>query len=173
MPAKRYSLWDGGVYDNLGLEPLYKVGEGYRDGVDFLLVSDASARLSGDIGTIQRTLKLWSRGIRVVDIAREQVRGLRARSVVAHFQQSPCSGSYLSIGKTVHEIYKAASDKAPAGASLSDDDVARAAQYKTTLRRMSGEEFDLLRQHGFEVANATLATRHKKRFGYRAMPPEK
>ena len=47
-----YHLWDGGVYENLGLEVLYKIGADkktgrkLRDDVDFCLVSDASAPLA-------------------------------------------------------------------------------------------------------------------------------
>ena len=57
--------------------------------------------------------------------------------------------------------------KAPAGEHLEEVDVAWAERFKTTLRRLSGEEFELLRRHGFEVANATLATRQADRFSYR------
>ena len=40
------TLWDGGVYDNLGVEPLCKPNGGFRDGFDFLIVSDASTLLT-------------------------------------------------------------------------------------------------------------------------------
>lgn len=170
--AKRYTLWDGGVYDNLGVEPLFKPGIGYSDGFDFLLVSDASAPLSLDVGMVQRTLKPWRRGLRLIDVATEQVRTLRARSLVAHLQQSLDSGVYLRIGNTVDKVYKPVGGEVPAGVKLGDDDVARAERFETTLRRLSGEEFELLRRHGFEVANATLAARQKKLFSYRVAPPE-
>ena len=139
---------------------------------DFLLVSDASAPLSLDVGMVQRTLKPWRRGLRLIDVATEQVRALRARSLVAHLQQSPDSGVYLRIGNTVDKVYKTVGRKVPAGVKLGDDDVARAERFETTLRRLSGEEFDLLRRHGFEVANATLAARQEKLFSYRVAPPE-
>ena len=166
-PAKRYALWDGGVYDNLGVESLFKPGGGFRDGFDFLVVSDASAPLSLDIGRVKPVLMPWRRALRLVDVATEQVRGLRARALIAEFQRSPAAGVYVRIGNTVEMVYRAVRRKAPAGEHLEEVDVARAERFKTTLRRLSGEEFELLRRHGFEVANATLATRQADRFSYK------
>ena len=166
-PAKRYALWDGGVYDNLGVEALFKPGGGFRDGFDFLVVSDASAPLALDVGRFGRTLMPWRRALRLVDVATDQARGLRARSVVAEFERSPGAGVYVRIGKTVDAVYRAVRREAPPGAHLGEVDVARAGGFQTTLRRLSGEEFELLRRHGFEVANATLATRQADRFSYR------
>lgn len=169
-PSKRYALWDGGVYDNLGVEALFKPGGGFRQGFDFLVVSDASAPLSLDTGRVGRTFTPWRRPLRLVDVATEQARGLRARSVVAEFQRSPEAGVYVRSGNTVDAVYRAVRQEAPAGAHLKEVDVARAERFKTTLRRLSAEEFELLRRHGFEVANATLATRQADRFSY-AGPP--
>ena len=106
-PAKRYALWDGGVYDNLGVESLFKPGGGFRDGFDFLVVSDASAPLSLDVGRVKRTVMPWRRALRLVDVATEQVRGLRARSLVAEFQRSPAAGVYVRSGNTVEMVYRA------------------------------------------------------------------
>lgn len=53
---------------------------------------------------------------------------------------------------------------------MGDAEVARVEQFGTTLRRLSGEEFDLLMRHGFEVANATLATRQAATFSYKVAP---
>ena len=166
-PAKRYALWDGGVYDNLGVEALFKPGGGFRDGFDFLVVSDASAPLSLDVGRVERTLMPWRRALRLVDVATEQARGLRARSVVAEFRRTPEAGVYVRSGNTIDAVYRAVRREPPAGARLRQVDVARAERFKTTLRRLSGEEFELLRRHGFEVANATLATRQADRFSHR------
>ena len=169
-PAKRYALWDGGVYDNLGVEPLFKPGGGFRDGFDFLLVSDASAPLTLDSGKVRRTLMPWRRALRLVDVATEQVRGLRARSLVAEFQRGTNAGVYVRLGNTVEKVYGAVGGSAPAGEALGEDDVAWAAGFQTTLRRLKGREFDLLVRHGFEVANATLATRQEPVFSYEARP---
>ena len=109
----------------------------------------------------------WRRALRLVDVATEQVRGLRARALIAEFQRSPASGVYVRLGNTVEMVYRALRREAPAGEHLEEVDVAWAERFKTTLRRLSGEEFELLRRHGFEVANATLATRQADRFSYK------
>ena len=169
-PAKRYELWDGGVYDNLGTEPLFKPGGGFRDGFDFLLVSDGSSPLSLDPRTLQRMLKPGHRALRLVDVATEQVRALRARSLIAEFQRFPDAGVYLRIGNTVQDIYRAVDKDAPPGNHLSPTEAAWAKNFKTTLRRLSRKEFDLLMRHGFEVASATIATRQSARFSYKPAP---
>ncbi len=155
------------MYDNLGVESLFKPGGGFRDGFDFLVVSDASAPLPLDVGRVKRTVMPWRRALRLVDVATEQVRGLRARSLIAEFRRSPAAGVYVRIGNTVEKVYRDMHLMAPAGEHLKEGDVTRAERFKTTLRRLSGEEFELLRRHGFEVANATLATRQADRFSYR------
>ena len=163
-PVKQYELWDGGVYDNLGVEPLFKSGDGFREGIDLLLVSDASAALSMDPRTVKE------RALRLVDIATDQVRGLRSRAVVTEFVRRKGSGAYFKMGKTVEKIYGAVKQRAPMGEYLSEKDVKQAATFPTTLRRLTAREFTRLRRHGFEVADATLATRLKGQFSHRATP---
>ena len=107
-PVKRYELWDGGVYDNLGIEPLFKPGGGFREGFDILLVSDASARLRIDPRTVKRMIKPAHRALRLVDIARDQVRGLRSRAIVTEFRCTKGSGAYFRMGNTVEKIYSEA-----------------------------------------------------------------
>ena len=148
------TLWDGGIYDNLGVEALFKPATAYRSGVDFLIVSDASAPL----GTGPRTLRA---PLRVLDIATDQVRGLRARAVVSHLRESPGKGVYLRIGNTEGYIYREAGQPAAAvrraGHSLGASEVLEASMVGTTLRRFTDREYDLLFTHGFQVADATLA----------------
>lgn len=160
---KRYELWDGGVYDSLGLEPLFKSGGGFREGIDFLLVSDASAVLSIDPRRVRE------RAFRLIDIAMDQMRGLRSRSVVTEFIRTG-SGAYFRMGNTVEQIYAAAEKSAPTGDYLSKKDVEQAATFPTTLRRLKVPEFAKLRRHGFEVADATLATYLPGRFARREAP---
>ena len=165
-PLQRYRLWDGGVYDNLGLEALFKPNGGYRDGFDFLIVSDASARFSLDTPSLISRLKPGRRTLRLIDVATEQIRGLRARSLVEGFERGDCAGAYLRIGNTVQKILSDVGLSSPVTTCLSNAAVTTVANFKTTLRRLSSDEFDLIVQHGFEVANATLATRVPKRFRY-------
>ena len=148
------TLWDGGVYDNLGVEALFKPAGAYRAGFDFLIVSDASAPLELETRTLRAPLRL-------LDVATDQVRGLRARAVVSHLRCNPGTGVYLKMGNTQEHIYREANRPAMAerivGDSLRASEVQEAANIGTTLRRCTIREYDLLFSHGHQVADATLS----------------
>ena len=148
------TLWDGGIYDNLGVEALFKPAGGYRDGFDFLVVSDASAPLEPETPTLRAPLRL-------LQIATDQVRSLRARAVVSHLRRNPGTGVYLRIGNTEERIYREAKRAAMAdeivGDSLRASEVQEAAGIDTTLRRFTQREYDLVFAHGHQVADATLS----------------
>ena len=147
-------LWDGGVYDNLGVEALFKPAGLFRDGFDFLIVSDASVRLEAE------TRKLLA-PLRLLNVATDQVRGLRARAVVSHLQRNPGAGAYLRIGNTEKRIYRKAGRAAMVehirADSLGTSQVREAASFATTLRKCTRHEYDLLFTHGYQVADATLS----------------
>lgn len=148
------ALWDGGVYDNLGIEALFKPSGAYRDGFDFLIVSDASAPLQPETRTLHAPRRL-------LDVATDQVRSLRARAVVSHLQRNPGTGAYLKIGNTEERIYREANhsvivERIP-DQSLRASEVREATGLGTTLRRFTLREHDLLFAHGYQVADATLS----------------
>lgn len=167
----RFDLWDGGVYDNLGLEALHKPNGGLRSGIDFLVVSDAASLFK--FSPRRRWPKPGHRAFRLVDIATDQTRALRARSVVADFQRFPDQGVYLRLGNTSEAIYEAAHRDSPQRPFLDTDAVNQAATFGTTLRRLRPSEFELLARHGFEVADATLCSRQCARFAHRPYSPSK
>ena len=148
------TLWDGGVYDNLGVEALFKPAGGYRDGFDFLIVSDASARHAVEARSLRAPMRL-------LNIATDQIRGLRARAVVSHLQRHPGVGVYLRTGNTEERIYHEANRSAMVETvrpdSLDASEVKEAASFSTTLRRCTRREYDLLFAHGYQVADATLS----------------
>ena len=154
-------LWDGGVYDNLGVESLFKPGDGVRAGIDYLIVCDASRRLGSD-----KRHSRWRPGyvrasIRLVDVATDQVRSLRARMLMDHFKRNPGVGAYLRLGLSTDRIYSRQStrhDSVDGRPALTDAEVKRVASMETTLRRLTHEEFSMLFRHGFEVADAMLST---------------
>ena len=158
-------LWDGGVYDNLGVEALFKPGgKRYRDEYNFLIVSDASTPLG-----IERPSP-FLRARRLITIAMDQVRSLRARQLVEHFASHPNSGAYLKAGNTSRYILEQAGVgkeevAAVVSSCLSEKDAELALGHKTTLRRPSEEEFDRLYRHGWEVADCTLSSYLPKLFG--------
>ena len=148
------TLWDGGVYDNLGVEALFKSSGTYRDGFDFLIVSDASAPLKIKTRTFRAPLRL-------LHIATDQIRSLRARALVSHLQRYPGSGVYLKIGNTEERIFRAAKRAAMAEQIVEDSlltsQVRKAVGISTRLRRFTQQEYDLLFAHGYQVADATLS----------------
>ena len=149
-----FSLWDGGVYDNLGVEALFKPSKGYNNRFDFFVVSDASASLRTESRKIKAPLHL-------LEIATNQVRSLRARTIVSYFQSNPSSGAYLKIGKTEEHIYNKANRSDMAKRinhdSLNEVGVSEAENIDTTLRKLTEREFDLLFTHGYQVADATFS----------------
>ncbi|MCA9139567.1 MAG: patatin-like phospholipase family protein [Planctomycetales bacterium] len=148
-------LWDGGVYDNLGVEALFKPGEGLREGTDFLIVCDASRPLSSETRHSRWRPGYLKASLRLVDVATDQVRSLRARMLMEHFKQNPGTGAYLRLGLATKRMYL----RHPSGGkpALTDSEVSVVSQIETTLRRLTHGEFSLLFRHGFEVADATLS----------------
>lgn len=138
IPAfPRLHLYDGGVYDNMGLEPFFDAGRQVpkHEGC-YLICSDAGAPLAPgfDMGPLNAfRLK------RVADIMSDQSRALRVRTLVNYLRQTPASGAYLSISTPV------SSNKNCPSAEF-------AASFPTTLLRLRRDQFDKLAAHGWAVA---------------------
>jgi NTE family protein len=153
--TKSLTIWDGGVYDNLGAETIYKSGKGLRDDLDFALICDASKPL----GILRRQ---WIRNIalprkltRLVDIPMDQVRGLRARELFSFFKKNS-NGGYLRMGESVPRICKNLQTEVPTAKYLSQAEVDAASGFDTTLRKLSPKEFQIIFRHGYEVSSAVL-----------------
>ena len=156
---KVYHLWDGGVYENLGSEALFKPGKGLRDDIDFYVASDAGKSISSETrrGPIRSARRL-------LDCAMDQVRAVRARSIHGFLRPDGAGqarGIYIRMGVSREEIYRQfAKDKnCPEQGPYGLDATAarKVSNFPTTLRRLTAEEFDLLFAHGYETADATLA----------------
>ena len=134
---RRLHLYDGGVYDNLGLEPLFDAGRQRpkHDG-EFIICSDAGAPLES--GFNKGPLNVF-RLKRVADIMSEQSRSLRVRSFVQFLQTTPSGGAYLCISTAI-----SGENNCPSAQF--------AASFPTTLRRLNHDEFDRLAAHGWGVA---------------------
>jgi NTE family protein len=142
-------IYDGGVYDNLGMEPLFDMGRQLPRGSFRTIVSDAGMPLTE--GFKYGPLDLGRVG-RLMSIMTAQTRTLRVRSFV-NFLEHGGAGAYLGIDAsplTLLANRKIASD--PAIAWLSDTDMARAQDYPTDLAKMSASDFDLIENHGYQTA---------------------
>lgn len=165
QPARSVRLWDGGAYENLGLESLYKPQQGLID-CDFLLCSDASGPLSeatraNPFAIVRGHLS----APRLFDIASDQIRALRSRMLMASIMSGQVSGVIVRMGNSVRDIdiksgrSRVSSEYAQFQA---DSEAALALKYPTDLKALTKECFDRIARHGFEVADATL-TAHATR----------
>ncbi len=153
-------LYDGGVYDNLGIEPLFDVGSqtlktDSHPEIKYLIISDAGRPLNR--GQIPGPLRL-KRLQRIADVAFDQARALRVRSLVNYLKEHKSSGMYLQIGSNPVKCIKQFAPKdqienlISSNIWQSSDAISNALTYKTTLAQMKETDFDLLARHGYETA---------------------
>ena len=151
--AGHYTLWDGGVYDNLGLDPLFTTARGLDGEIDFLIVSNASAFIGHQLR--QGNISLANLR-RLLDISQNQVDLLRSREVLSHVVRRG-RGMYFKIGYTaghIAELLSIPRDKMRdmVGDSLTVEDATKVRDYPTTLNSPSACDYDLIFRHGYENA---------------------
>jgi NTE family protein len=139
------SLTDGGVYDNLGLETVWKA---YRN----VLVSDAGAALRPNASPPAT----WARqSKRVIDIVYGQVSSLRKRQLIASFKAKEGErgwrrGTYWGIGSDVANYHLPGALDAPAAIT---DELARV---PTRLARLDNDTQDRLINWGYAICDTAL-----------------
>jgi NTE family protein len=167
-PLDAVHLWDGGAYENLGLESLYKAGQGLVD-CDFLICSDAS----GPLSTVRRRSHLGNilRGQlpspHLFSISSDQIRALRSRMFVGALRRGDFQGVLLRMGNSTRNLdLKSGRAASPEDydSALSEDDVAAAANHPTDLGALPITAFDRIARHGYEVAERTLTAYSPKYF---------
>ena len=161
----RLHLWDGGVYDNLGLESLHNFEEGWREGVDFLIVSDGCDRLK------PQRRRPWKAPMRMIrGIMMDQIRSLRCRAIRERLANHGDPGSLLQVGTTCETIFRDAGREDEIASlcphCLDQRETDRAAEMGTVISRLSRQDFDRLFRHGFEVADCTLHANCPDEFRY-------
>lgn len=141
---KRAVLADGGVYDNLGLEPAWKY-------FDTILASDGGMKLV----PIERPRFNWlSQLLRVRDIADHQVRGLRSRWLVGSYRARPGDenhreGAYWGIRTTISEYGVETLECPPSRVAL-------LANVQTGLSRIEDPTQERLINWGYAVCDAAM-----------------
>jgi NTE family protein len=162
-------LWDGGAYENLGLEPLYKPGKALV-GCDFLLVSDASGPLDRHVSLTPAMLGLLRGHLsapRLFDVASDQNRALRSRMLVQDLQRSAFDGALVRMGNSVRDIdLKSGRSRHPSEYDQfqADREATLALLHPTDLKAITETLFDRIARHGHEVTDATLAAYAPSRF---------
>ncbi|MFC7053050.1 patatin-like phospholipase family protein [Hansschlegelia quercus] len=152
-PQRSVRLWDGGAYENMALEPLYKPTDGLQD-CEVLICSDASAPLGGPSSILSSLLSGRLASPRLFDIAADQIRSLRSRMLVKSIKQGEVHGFLFRIGAPARSLDREA---AASGEFLSDQESGACLSYPTNLTKISSSNFDLIARHGHEVARLTIA----------------
>jgi len=158
--SKNHSLhlWDGGIYDNLGLESVFKLNKGgaLSEGLDFLIISNASA----SIGLQNRNKRLSVQNMkRLLDISMDQVVSLRSRAVMAFIKETG-QGMYVKIGNSAEKIAVASGCSEDLREHLikqclPTEQAINTMHYKTTLSKPDDSDIQMLLRHGYEVTNCT------------------
>jgi NTE family protein len=153
------ALWDGGAYENLGLEPLYKIDRGMID-CDYVIVSDASGPLPvGRRPLLSSLLHGNLAGPRLFDITSDQIRSLRSRMFVNALNNNKAAGAVIRMGNSVRDIdIGVRRDRQPSDYARfqADREASLALKHPTNLSSLPADIFLRIARHGFEVADATL-----------------
>jgi len=134
------SLTDGGVYDNLGLETVWKR---YQT----VLVSDAGGLLALDPSPPAD----WARhALRAIEIIHGQVSSVRKRQVIASYQDGDRTGAYWGIASDIARYQLPDALPAPL------DRTRELAQTATRLKRLSSDHQERLINWGYAVCDAAI-----------------
>jgi NTE family protein len=142
--AGRIDLSDGGVYDNLGLEAVFKR---YRT----VLVSDGGGQFKPDPDPPNDWLRHMLRVLQVMD---NQVRSLRKRQLIAAYKAGDREGAYWGIGTSIAHIDPQPPDLLPAPHSAT----MRLAFEPTRLAKLNDERQEQLINWGHAACDSALRT---------------
>ena len=151
---KSIPLNDGGNYDNLGTEPVWKDHE-------LVIVSDGGGLFKGES---DRGL-LW-RVQRYVAVVQNQARALRKRWLISNFKAGVMEGAYFGVGSARSRYGEGDTfgySKAFAKESL--------AEIRTDLDAFSEIEAGVLMNHGYLLADKAIHTHVAKRWLPSEVPP--
>lgn len=157
-PTHRVRLWDGGAYENLGLEAIYKPGKAGEQ-EKLIICSDASAVLRPTY-VASRRRGLWSP--RLFDVASDQIRSLRLRTFISDLDAGRAQGAVLRLGRSVRDLdisMGTATSFEDYNEFLSDARAHAVAEYPTHLCAVSPEDFDDISRNGYETARVIFKRR--------------
>lgn len=132
-------LTDGGNYDNLGLEPVWKAAK-------YILVSDGGSTFDAEP---DRSL-IW-RLSRYTDILNNQVSALRRRWLISNFIEKVLEGTYWGFGSRVRSYEQDLNRGYPE--QLVDDVISEG---RTDLDAFSEAEAAVLENHGYMLADVAV-----------------
>ena len=134
-------LSDGGVYDNLGLETIFKR-------YTTVLVSDAGQKITPEDDPADD----WARhSVRILDIVDNQVRSLRKRALIESYLRGDHTGCYWGI-RTDYLDYKLLDDPL----KCATRNPTYLAEIPTRLQAMDRDEQERLINWGYAICDAAL-----------------
>ena len=142
-PGPRIALTDGGVYDNMGLEPAWKTHE-------VVLVSDGGSPFE-----IRARARTWlvPRLQRSFQVVANQALAVRKRWLVSAYLRGVYRGAYWGLG-TDRDEYQVPGGGRPVG--YTGQVLDRLRVVRTDLDRFSPAEQSVLMNHGWALAGAAL-----------------
>jgi hypothetical protein len=145
---------------------LHDFNTGWRENIEFLIVSDAAGRSKPEAYQWgPKALLRLATGIMM-----DQIRSLRTRAILERLINHEDNGVFLQTGNTCEHVLKSAGRNSDipnfCPGCLSEKEVILAAEMETTIKRLTGEEFERLFRHGFEVADYTLYAYYPEKFPY-------
>jgi NTE family protein len=136
-------LTDGGVYDNLGLETVWKR-------YDTVLVSDGGGKMQAQ----EEPKSDWARhAYRVLGLIDNQVRSLRVRQVIDSYESGSRKGAYWGIRTDIRDY------QLPSALPCPFDRTTELAHTPTRLKRMEDTLQEQLINWGYAVCDAALRKR--------------
>jgi len=133
-------LTDGGVYDNLGLEPIWKR---YRT----VLVSDAGRRMHDDLDPATD----WARhSRRLIDLLQSQISSLRRKQVVSSYQNNERKGAYWGIQTNIADYGLATAMNCPQVKTL------KIAAIETRLAALTNADQERLMNWGYSICDTAI-----------------
>ncbi|MBN2307553.1 MAG: patatin-like phospholipase family protein [Candidatus Hydrogenedentes bacterium] len=144
--ARDAMVTDGGVYDNLGLETVWKR-------YDTVLVSDAGGKPDFEAGPHRD----WARHTyRVLLLINEQVHSLRVRQLIDSYEAKLRKGAYWGIRTDIADY------DAPGALCCPHEDTMELAATPTRLKKLTAKRQKRLINWGYAVCDAAIRTYYKK-----------
>jgi NTE family protein len=138
--TSRVVLTDGGVYDNLGLETIWKR-------YDTILVSDAGGLMPPEPDPKED----WAQHARrILDVVDNQVRDLRKRQVVGSYKDGSRKGTYWGIRTDIADY------AAPGALPCPHPRTMLLAEIATRLKAMDSDTQERLINWGYAVTDAAM-----------------
>ena len=138
---KSIPLNDGGNYDNLGTEPVWKDHQ-------LVIVSDGGSLFKGESDQ-----GLFWRVLRYVAVIQSQARALRKRWLISNFEAGVLEGAYFGVGSARSRY--GAGDTLGYSKAFANNFIA---EIRTDLDAFSELEAGVLINHGYLLADKAVAT---------------